>query len=314
MHDDQPGAESRFGATILTPFMADEKNDIYDFSQEEELKQDSTLPDPPPPADPAPPDTPPDTPDTPLESHQPAEDTPKKEDAYHSQPILLEGEAATECPSCGAPMPGSDEVVCIRCGFDLTRNKVMPVETGEVEDPEEEEEDQPLPPLNLPGKGGLPLPAIASGVCILIVTIFFLAGWHGVFPPSEDDPTFWTRLAAIVGYWAKTIIVAASVVGGLSFIGFIEKRKVGELNLALLRSLAIVAVCSLAILVGFPDSIAWKFLEFALQFILMAATFVVLASFFFEVKMRDAGILGGVALGFFLIIVLVVKLAGALIG
>jgi len=261
--------------------------------------------------------------------------SPKSQpDADVWEPILMEGEGVTECPNCGAPMPGDDEVVCIRCGFNLTRMSAVNVETGEIIVDEsgkpvtgEEVEEEPKPPLCIAGKGGLIAPAIIAGACVLFVTIFYFAGWHGVYKTDADglfwnaeserysltSPTFLSRIGAVVRYWAFTMIVAASVVGGLSFIGFIEKRKVGEMNLALLRSLAIVAASSLAILIGFPDTIGWAIVETSLQLIAMACVFVLLAWFFFEFTLREAGVLSGVALGFFLLIALMLDVASGIV-
>ena len=52
-------------------------------------------------------------------------------------------------------MPGGEEVVCLRCGFDLSRMAKIEVKTGvEEREPTAEEEAEQKPPILIPDRGG----------------------------------------------------------------------------------------------------------------------------------------------------------------
>jgi hypothetical protein len=239
--------------------------------------------------------------------------------------IKLESAAIVACPKCGAPMPGSEEVVCLRCGFDLTASQQIRTATGEVEVEPDIPEAERKPPITGPGKGGLHLPAILAGVALLIMTIAFLAGAGGLYPTvngrhlrstytppidaevdfTESHPGLGAALLATLRFYVMTAAFAGSALGGLYVISRMEKRQIGDINLAALRCLAIVAVCELALLFGLDYG--WGLAEWLIQFIIMAGLFYAGARYFFNVNSNEAGQFGGVAMLLLALFVLVAE-------
>lgn len=239
--------------------------------------------------------------------------------------IKLESVATVECPSCGAPMPGAEEVVCLRCGFDLSAARKIEVRTGveEVEPDIPEEERNPI--LTPPGRGGLHLPAILAGGALLIMTIALLAGASGLYPTidgrhlrsnphtpidvevdfSEGHPGFGRAFMALLRFYVMTAAFAASALGGLYLLSRMQHRKIGDINLAALRCLAIVCVSELALL--FDLNYRWGLAEWIVQFILMAGVFFAGARFFFKVNNQEAAEFGGVAMLLLALFVLVAE-------
>lgn len=266
---------------------------------------------------------PPEEPESPaLES--PETESPQPERGDHPwEPIPLVGEGVTECPSCGAPMPGEDEVVCLRCGFDLTQNRQINTETGVKEvhpddiEPPEGEEEQEKPVITPPGMGDLQAPAIAAGVAFLILTIFFLIGWHGLFKDAfyqngdgdkvRDIPEFSARIAQLMRFYIVTLVIAASVWAGLHFSARLERRNVGDNALAAMRCLAIVAVCQLVLLL--PQPFGWWGPEVILELALRAGALLGLLLMIFNLVLREALVVGAAALLIGTIITLIVNLA-----
>ena len=246
--------------------------DTYDF-----LEDDDSLPKPNANND-----------DLPLDARQP---TAVDEDGW--DPILLEGEDVTECPSCGAPMEGGDEVVCLRCGFDLTRNQKIDTATG-VHVIQADAEPPPPEHITSPGKGGMHLPAIMAGVAIILMTICYLAGVDGLYAAENASPTLGNRIGALVTFYLRTIVFALTTFAGLFIISRIEKRPIGDTLLALFRCVGIVAVCQIGLFV--PELFGYPFLEFIFEFIIRGAIFVALVLFFFQMSVRDALSLGVVVM------------------
>jgi len=226
------------------------------------------------------------------------------------EPILLEGEAVTECPHCGAPMPGANEVVCLRCGFDLMQMKKVDTETGEVEappDPDAEAEEE-QPPISTPGRGGMHLPAILTGVALAVMLVAYLAGAGGVFPEGPPE-TILVNIGQYFRYLVLIAVFSACVTAGFLFLGRIERRELGDLNLAVLRALAISSICGMVTLL--PQPFGARLIEWMIEFLGMAVVYLVLTQVFFRADARDAATSGVVALTAMGVILLVVEIIAA---
>jgi hypothetical protein len=261
-------------------------------------------------------------------SAQPASEPEASTSASQSprpEAIKLESAATVECPSCGAPMPGEEEVVCLRCGFDLSAARKIEVRTGveEVEPAIPEEERKP--PLTPAGRGGLHLPAIVAGAALLIMTIAFLAGASGLYPTvngrhvrgsagipfdvevdfTESHPGFGRALLSLLRFYIMSAVFAGSAVGGLYVLSKLERRRIGDYNLAAVRCLAIVAVSEITLLFGLDYG--WGLAEWIIQFIVMAGLFFAGARYFFKVNNQEAAEFGGVSMLFLAIFVLIAE-------
>lgn len=256
---------------------------------------------------------------------EPAAPAPPATARARPEAIKLESAAVVECPSCGAPMPGSEEIVCLRCGFDLSAARKIEVRTGVEEVEPEIPEEERKPALTAPGRGGLHLPAILAGGALLIMTIAFLAGASGLYPTidgrhlrgnphtpidvevdfSEGHPGFGRAFMALLRFYVMTAAFAGSALGGLYLLSRMQQRKIGDINLAALRCLAIVSVSEIALL--FDLNYTWGLAEWIVQFILMAGVFFAGARFFFKVNNQEAAEFGGVAMLLLALFVLVAE-------
>jgi len=231
----------------------------------------------------------------------------KADDEVWDKGFLLEGEGATNCPDCGAPLTDPKEVVCLRCGFDLSRMAKIETKTGvEERDPTADEEAAEKPPIVSPGRGGLNLPAIVAGAAAVIVTIGFLFGASGLFrtgdgkfPDASDkytlmSPTFGARAVGALRVYLITAIFAVGVLAGLRAVGWIDRRRLGDGNIALVRCFAVASCCTLALYL--PTRNEWYFVWFALEFTVMAGLYFGLMRLFFDLSPRQIALAGGVGL------------------
>jgi hypothetical protein len=258
-------------------------------------------------------------------SAPPGVEDPPASTTARREAIKLESAATVECPKCGAPMPGDEEVVCLRCGFDLTAAQQIKIQTGVQEVEPDIPEEERKPPLTPPGRGGLHLPAILAGAALLIMTIAFLAGASGLYPTvdgkhvrgsagvpydaevdfTESHPGVGRALMGVLRFYIMTAVFAGSAVAGLYVLSKMEKRKIGDSNLAALRCLAIVAICEVALLFGLDYN--WGLAEWIIQFILMAGLFFTGARLFFNVNNHEAAEFGGVSMMILAMFVLIAE-------
>ncbi len=191
------------------------------------------------------------------------------------------------CPNCGAPLPGDETLVCLRCGFNLKTLKVIQTATGETT--ESEEAVVEVPPVSGPGQGGLLLPQIMAAASALVISVGYLSGAEGLFI-GDTNPGFWERVVGLVGGLLLIALWSAAGLGGLGFLArFVVLRKLGDLRLAAVRMLAITATMRLLAFIDPPqDPILLKWLELLLEFIGQAAVFVGLAMYFYVLNVRNA--------------------------
>lgn len=236
---------------------------------------------------------------------RPIDNAPVVIPSSKSDPLPLEDEVPMSmrpikdldvCPNCGAPMPNTGEVLCMRCGFDLKTMKQVKVETGVVEVPHEGSmpEDTPLEqlkPLVVPGRGDFMVPLILAGAAGLILIIAHLAGVRGVFLPTpEGDITFGTRFLGIVRLLVTVAMIALCGLGSLWFLSFLLSMRMGDWLLAAARMLGIAAAMHLVTLLNVQST----GLEWTIEAILQAAVFAGLSIVFFGIKPKDTPtLLGG---------------------
>ena len=193
------------------------------------------------------------------------------------------------CPSCGANMPGPNEVVCLRCGFDLKTMKLVKTRTGDIEVDEDEKDNAAAARVLIspPGKGDLWLPGAMGGISALLIIIAYLSGSHGLFrdaliPESgivEGKDRFLGLLQFIVlaGMWTGCGIAA------LAFMAHLLGMKLGDLRLTAVRAVGIVLTMSLVRLLNFNSAA----LEWIVEAIGMIGVFVALSMALFNLKPRD---------------------------
>ena len=223
---------------------------------------------------------------------------PDIERAGAPDPFQLEGEDSGEkpdggshvkaldvCPNCGAPMPDAKTLVCLRCGFDLKRLEVIKTSTGETEvDDEEDDGPKKKPPLTVPGRGGLWMPAVLAAVAVALLLLGYLAGVPNLFPKLEAAPTLAQKFTGLLRAALLIPIWAGCGLGGLFFQSRLLERPVGDLQLAAVRMLGISAAMRLMVFVRVgPAFIAWPLLAIA-----EAAVFCGLTMVFFGLALRDA--------------------------
>jgi hypothetical protein len=245
----------------------------------------------------------------PLEESESPQRTPPSHKPGRAEALPIEsaepdGESEP-CPQCGAPMRSND-LVCIRCGYDLAhleqkKTKVEPVE--EVESALEEEAERGV--LIRRTRFDLWLPATMAIVSGVILMIGYLAAAHGLYPRLAAEIvaameegravpriTWGMRLEAVGRFVVLVGLLTGCGMAGLFLLAQALQRALGELGIAALRMLGIVTTMRL---VTFID-LRWQQAEFLLEAALQAAAFVALCMALYNLKPRDAGMLGVFAL------------------
>ncbi len=169
------------------------------------------------------------------------------------------------CPSCGAAMPGSDQVVCLDCGHDLvTGRKVGETSPSAAAAPSTDSSPEVVEDAvddEVVGGSDHLVWLIVAGVAVALTLLGMLAGWSSLFTATDgryadsegaftlDAPRITVRLAAVIRYVvASTVVVCCGAIA-LRTAAWIESRPVGSVPGGLARLLAIVAVASLARLI-----------------------------------------------------------------
>lgn len=230
---------------------------------------------------------------TPTEADATSPDrTPSGRPKRADKLVNLDAGPLDVCPNCGANMPGADEIICLRCGFDLKEGVVREVETGveELPSPEEVEAAKPKP-ISPPGRGGLMGPAMAAGLCLLVMCIAFLAGAGGLYH-DEDPPGFWMRIGGMFKFLFFVMVLVICIYAGLQVMARVEKRPAGDTQLAFMRAIAIAALSLLSLLI--PQPWGSRFLEWTAQFIVGGSIFLAMTLALFRLAPREAITLGGV--------------------
>ncbi len=198
--------------------------------------------------------------------------------------------ALDTCPNCGASMAGSDTLLCLRCGFDLKTLKVIKTVTGETAKVEQDEqEDEEAPPISAPGRGELWLPGAVAIASLLILSIGYLSAAGGLFADGEEI-SVGERLVGVLKLLVGTAVLSLSGLGGLFVMATILQRPLGDVKLAAVRMLGIVAAIALLRFMN-VESAAW---ERTFEFVSQAVAFIGLAMAMFRLGVRDAATVLGV--------------------
>lgn len=230
----------------------------------------------------------------PLEPEAPPEkNTPRGE--AESSPGQTESsvKALDTCPNCGASMRGSDTLLCLRCGFDLKTLKVIKTVTGEAakveQDEQDEQEDEEAPPISAPGRGELWLPGAVAIASLLILSIGYLSAAGGLFADA-DAIGVGMRLMGLLNVLVRTAVLSLAGLGGLFVLAHMLHKPLGDVKLAAVRMLGIVAAIALLTFIN-VEIPAW---EWTFELTSQAVAFIGLGMAMFRLRVRDAATLLGV--------------------
>ncbi|MDE0888663.1 MAG: hypothetical protein OSA40_04300 [Phycisphaerales bacterium] len=174
------------------------------------------------------------------------------------------------CPVCGEPMPGSDQVVCLACGYDLVSNtRLGKTKTKEkskhgggrfaIVDSEEgasEEVEGAIMP-----RSNHRLWSIITAAAALVMMFALIAGWSSLFPSEDghfrnsdgkftlDAPLIKVRLLAVIQFLVASAVVIGCGMIALRLAAWLENRPFGSVIGVLSRVAAVVAVAALARLI-----------------------------------------------------------------
>ena len=198
--------------------------------------------------------------------------------------------ALDTCPNCGASMAGSDTLLCLRCGFDLKTLKVIKTVTDEAAKVEQDDqEDEETPPISAPGRGELWLPGAVAIASLLILSIGCLSAAGGLFADGEAIG-IGRRLAGALNVLVWTAVLSLAGLGALFVLAHMLHKPLGDVKLAAVRMLSIVAAIALLRFVN-VEIAAW---EWTFELASQAVAFVGLAMAMYRLRVRDAATLLGV--------------------
>jgi hypothetical protein len=231
--------------------------------------------------DPAPSENAPATPkpaEVPSDRSETSDDhgsTGSTDETDETDEIELEAEeeavrASLTCPACREPMPGSDQVVCLACGYDLVSNtRLGETKTKEkskhgggrfaIVDSEEgasEEVEGAIMP-----RSNHRLWSIITAAAALVMMFALIAGWSSLFPSEDgqfrnsdgkftlDAPLIKVRLLAVIQFLVASAVVIGCGMIALRLAAWLENRPFGSVIGVLSRVAAVVAVAALARLI-----------------------------------------------------------------
>lgn len=188
-------------------------------------------------------------------------------------------------------MPGPNELVCLRCGFDLKTMKKVRTVTGEVDAAEEETDGEVSSEfksaISAPGKGDLWLPAAMAGIAGLMLVIAYLSGWPGLFAankvPAEGVVAAGDRFLGLLRLVVFVGMMTGCGVAALAFVAHLLGMKLGDLKLTAIRMIGIVATMQLVSLLDFPS----RMLEWLVEAVGQVGVFASLSLAFFRINTRD---------------------------
>jgi hypothetical protein len=242
----------------------------------------------------------------PLEMEEPAgnADAAPSKSVHAGRPIDVEVEPAAQvrkssyaktldlCPSCGANMPGPNELVCLRCGFDLKTMKKVRTVTGETEVSDEEADagessGEHKRAISAPGKGDLWLPGAMAGIAGLILIIAYLSGWPGLFAAgkvsAEGVVAGGDRFLGLLRLVVMAGMMTGCGVAALAFVAHLLGMKLGDLKLTAIRMVGIVLTMQLVTLLDFNSRV----LEWLVEAVGQVGVFTGLSLAFFRISPRD---------------------------
>ena len=143
------------------------------------------------------------------------------------------------CPSCSAPLPGRDAVVCLECGYDIKANRKVRTKVGVAE----VEEDGVPGEFCRAGMFSWQALAIAGGLCIVAACV--LAVMQAEAAPAMALLRVLVYSMVHVGLGVVSVIVAAVLM----------RERVGKVEYAVgWMSLAVGAFALMIYLAGMVDA------------------------------------------------------------
>lgn len=246
----------------------------------------------------------------PGEPSEPAMDTRRDDSGEDAEPIELEPlkedpavrsggsepSAATRskiadldvCPNCGAPLTGLDEVVCMRCGFDLrTLQRVETRAAADVEGSEDEGEDVPAAPIASSHRPRMILSGALIAIAWVLLLIGYVAGSASLVPGAElhtvgegEETRQVVAAGARVAGLLKAIVLSgtwvACALAALAVFARLVARPFGDLRAALLHVIAIVSVMQLSRFFDIPLASYERLLELIAQIVIFPVFALVL--------------------------------------
>ncbi len=257
------------------------------------------------------------TPPSPDDSAQPrmaGQGIPRPSDV---EPLAVEPIAGTDpasgrssvktldvCPNCGASMRGTDQLVCIRCGFDLKTMRAVETKVGEIDAAEVQAAAEATQPLIRPGNGDFWLPTVLACAGGLMLLVGYFAKLPGLFPiaaakaAADKQAVVITFLDSVQGVLRAAVLVGvftACGMGALMFLASMLGRKTGktvdDLKLGAMRLLSMVLITRLVTIISLPPA----GLEWIVETIVQLIVFWGLSISLFRLKPRDAATFTGAA-------------------
>lgn len=148
--------------------------------------------------------------------------------------FLDDADAKDVCPNCNAPMPYPDAVVCLKCGFDQTQNKIIKPKVGADEVEPKSDEPAGAKDFVRPGRLGWKAP-LGIGFALIIAA----AVLSGVHAPSRSI------LHAIATLLYAPIYAGIGVAAVMTTAVLMEDR-MGKLELAVGRMTLAVGLAILS--------------------------------------------------------------------
>ncbi len=197
------------------------------------------------------------------------------------------------CPNCGAALPGSDDVVCMRCGFDLRTLRTL--ETAATQTADDDTDDSALSdPIAPPDR----IRVVLSGALIAVAWVLLLIGYflgvqslmpgaelrtvgegdlaHEIIPPAA-------RLISLLKVLVLTGTLVVCATAGLAMFARLVERPFGDLRAGLLHLTAIASTMQLVRYIG----ISTRSVEWTLESIAQVAIFLGLSLTLLKLNRRD---------------------------
>ena len=260
-------------------------------------------------------DQPYDKPEQPFEpDHEPpseAQAEAQNENAVSQQddlaPIELEPEHESQpepksttisdldvCPSCGAALPGAEDVVCMRCGYDL--RTLRPLETKATVETESSSDKSPT---GEPVVASDRMRVLLSGVLIAAswtgLLIGYMLGVQALMPGAElkqvgegeamrEIIPAGVRLVSVLKVLVLTGTWVVCATAGLAMFARLVERPFGELRAGLLH---LVAIASTMQLVRYIGGIPARSVEWTLEIIAQIVIFFGFSLLLLKLSRRD---------------------------
>lgn len=166
---------------------------------------------------------------------EPSDDDQKPSTGAAPERRSLLDESEDTCPSCGAPLPSPDAVVCVKCGYDLVANKARSTAIEEVEVDEADAEGDVFAkraPLgaNVPATIAL----VAWALAAILAGVFHEAG----------------AAREIVRVLVYAPVQAGLGFGAVALTARLLEQKIGHMTVAAARIAMCVALFALMMVLG----------------------------------------------------------------